>query len=210
MSGCYCGNCYTWKLHSVEAEKLLWYEEKKRGCAAYKEKKKGGRNTILYKVEALSKQRAHTIKGNAHTPTQTQTHTHKVFFFFFILYTERRWRHAPSAAGVSAPDHAEHLDAVRAPVEADARVEDQRPDVGDEEILWLVLLHILELELRELLFTWNRERGMLSGCAEDRGKRTKCVVSSINVHEVYEVTSLGLLGKIHPKTFKQKFTVQQH
>lgn len=146
---------------------------RKKRLRCIKRKKKNGRNTILYKVEALSKQRAHTIKGNAHTPTQTQTHTHTVFFFF-ILYTERRW-HAPSAAGVSARVHAEQLDAVRAPVEADARVEDQRPDVGDEEILWLVLLHILELELRELLFTWNRERGMLSGCAEDKRKRTKCV-----------------------------------
>lgn len=42
---------------------------------------------------------------------------------------------------------------MRAPVEADSRVEDQGPDVGDEEILRLVFLHILELELRELLFT---------------------------------------------------------
>lgn len=39
------------------------------------------RNTSLYMVEALSKQRAHTIMGNAHTPTQTQTHMPSVFFF---------------------------------------------------------------------------------------------------------------------------------
>lgn len=53
------------KLHSVEAEELLGYEgEKKRGGAAEKEKKKKKkRNTFLYKVEALSKQRAHTYKG---------------------------------------------------------------------------------------------------------------------------------------------------
>lgn len=53
--------------------------------------------------------------------------------------------------GVSPRVHAEELDAVRAPVEADPRVEDQGPDVRDEEILRLVFLHVLELELRKLL-----------------------------------------------------------
>lgn len=64
----------------------------------------------------------------------------------------------------SAGVHAEQLDPVWAPVEADSRVEDQRPHVGDEEVLWLVLLHILELELWEFLFTENtgREKSRMS------------------------------------------------
>lgn len=53
----------------------------------------------------------------------------------------------------SARVHAEQLDAVRVPVEADSRAEDQGPDVGDEEVLRLVFLHILKLELGKLLFT---------------------------------------------------------
>lgn len=53
---------------------------------------------------------------------------------------------------------------MRAPVEADPRVEDQRPHVGDEEVLWLVFLHIFELELWEFLFIQKREtrRGKIS------------------------------------------------
>lgn len=42
-------------------------------------------------------------------------------------------------------------------MEADPRVEDQRPHVGDEEVLRLVFLHIFELELWEFLFTQKRE-----------------------------------------------------
>lgn len=52
----------------------------------------------------------------------------------------------------SARVHAEELDAVWAPVEAHSRVKDQGPDVGDEEVFGLVLLHVLELQLWELLF----------------------------------------------------------
>ena len=76
--------------------------------------------------------------------------------FFSIL--NGGWTHA-AAAGVSAGVHAEQLDAVRAPVEADSRVEDQGPDVRDEEVLRLVFLHVLELELRKLLYT-QKEKEM--------------------------------------------------
>lgn len=51
--------------------------------------KKKKRTTTLYKVEALSKQRAHTIKGNARTHTHPlkHRHTHAVsLFFFFVLF----------------------------------------------------------------------------------------------------------------------------
>lgn len=134
--------------------------------------KRKKKNTILYKVEALSKQRAHTIKGNAHTPTQTQTHTHAVslFFSFFSILNGDEDTHSLLVAGVSARVHAEQLDAVRAPVEADSRVEDQGPDVGDEEIFRLVFLHILELQLRKLLFT-QKEKETLLGCTGDEKEK---------------------------------------
>lgn len=128
-------------------------KKKKRLCCVKRRK-----NTILYKVEALSKQRAHTIKGNAHTPTQTQTHTCRQVFLSFFLFSlvkiEQGWRctQAAATAAGSAGVHAEQLDALRAPVEPDPRVEHQRPHVGDEEIFRLVFLHILELEFWELLF----------------------------------------------------------
>lgn len=117
--------------------------------------------TILHKVEALSKQRAHTVKGNAHTPTpniHARTHTHSQHTISLFFYTEREWRHSQSAAaGISARVHAEQLDAMGTPVEANSRVEDQGPDVGDEEILRLVFFHIFKLELRKLLFTEKEE-----------------------------------------------------
>lgn len=86
------------------------------------------------------------IYMRAHTRTQ-----HIISLFF---YTEREWRHSLSAAaGISARVHAEQLDAMGTPVEAHSRVEDQGPDVGDEEILRLVFFHVFKLELRKLLFT---------------------------------------------------------
>ena len=78
------------------------------------------------------------------------THAISLFSFFFFC-AERRRR-----CGFSAGVHAEQLDAVRAPVEADSRVEDQGPDVGDEEVFRLVLLHILKLELWKLLLTQGK------------------------------------------------------
>lgn len=54
----------------------------------HKRRKKNKTNTVLYKVEALSKQRAHTIKGNAHTPTQHKhTHTCRQSLFFFCFFS---------------------------------------------------------------------------------------------------------------------------
>lgn len=123
-------------------------------------KKREKRNIILYKVEALSKQRAHTIKGNAHTHTRTdthtRTHTHMPSVFFFLLNEDEDAKAA--AADLSARVHAEQLDPMRAPVEADSRVEDQGPDVRDEEILRLVFLHIFKLELWELLFAHEKRK----------------------------------------------------
>lgn len=121
------------------------------------------KNTIPHKVEALSKQRAHTVKGNTHAPTpnihaHAHTHTHSLHTISLFFYTEQEWRHSPSAAaGISARIHAEQLDAMGTPVEAHSRVEDQGPDVGDEEILGLVFFHIFKLELRKLLFTEKEE-----------------------------------------------------
>lgn len=61
---------------------------------------------------------------------------------------------------------------MRAPVEADSRVEDQGPDVGDEEILGLVFLHILKLELRKLLFTQKEKED----CEDAQGMGKKNVL----------------------------------
>ena len=66
--------------------------------------------------------------------------------------------HAHLLCCFSARVHAEQLDAVRAPVKANSSVEDQGPDVGDEEVLRLVFLHILELQLWKLLFTQKEKR----------------------------------------------------
>lgn len=40
---------------------------------------------------------------------------------------------------------------MRVPVEGHGGVVDQGPNVGDEELLGLLLLHVLELQLGELL-----------------------------------------------------------
>ncbi len=53
--------------------------------------------------------------------------------------------------GPSGRVHDEQLDALRVPVQTHSRVKDQRPDVRDEEILRLLLLHVLKLQLRKLL-----------------------------------------------------------
>lgn len=64
-----------------------YYDMRRKKEVVLHKKKK--RTTTLYKVEALSKQRAHTIKGNAHTHTHTHsntdTHMLSVFFFCSIL-----------------------------------------------------------------------------------------------------------------------------
>lgn len=65
-------------------------------------------------------------------------------------------------AGISAGVHAEELDAVWAPMETDSGVEDQGPDIGDEEILRLVFFHIFKLELWKFLFT-QKEEGRWKG-----------------------------------------------
>lgn len=57
------------------------------------------------------------------------------------------------------------------PVEADSRVKDQGPDVGDEEILRLVLLHILKLQLWKLLLT--QQEKMMTVMIRNEWKKEK-------------------------------------
>lgn len=87
---------------------------------------------------------------------QTHTHTHAETHSVFIQQPGLK-SHNLLPRAFSARVHAEQLDAMRAPVEAHSRVEDQRPHVWDEELLRLVLLHVFELELRELLFMQERK-----------------------------------------------------
>lgn len=88
MSGCYCGNCYTWKLHSVEAEKLLWYEEKKE-VALHKKKKKKRKKHHSVQGWGTFKAACTYYKGQcAHTHPNTDTHTHSLFFFHSLYWTE--------------------------------------------------------------------------------------------------------------------------
>jgi len=56
-----------------------------------------------------------------------------------------------AGASPSAGVHSEELDVMRVPVQGHGGVVDQGPNVGDEELLGLLLLHVLELQLGELL-----------------------------------------------------------
>lgn len=117
------------------------------------------RNSIMYKVEALWKQRAHTTNGNIHThtptppptrtPPHTRTHTHKkkhthTQSFYSVLNCDEGWMFL-GLFSCSTRVHAEQLDAMWVPIEANTRVEDQRPNIWDEEVFWLVFLHVLKL-----------------------------------------------------------------
>lgn len=105
----------------------------------------------MYKVEALWKQRVPTTDVTHTLPTPTH---HQSFYF-----DPNKDKNCFHVFVFSARVHAEQLDAVRVPVEADSRTEDQGPDVGDEEVLRLVFLHILKLELGKLLFTHTKTGG---------------------------------------------------
>jgi len=56
-----------------------------------------------------------------------------------------------AGASPSARVHSEELDVMWVPVQGHGGVVDQGPNVGDEELLGLLLLHVLELQLGELL-----------------------------------------------------------
>lgn len=62
-----------------------------------------------------------------------------------------RWSGAGGAGRPSARVHGEELDVTGVPVQGHGRVVHQGPHVGDEELLRLLLLHVLELQLGELL-----------------------------------------------------------
>lgn len=146
------------KLHSVEVGEILGYEGK-RGCAITHPPPKKPKQKTTKKPKTFCTRLRHfhsSVHTHTHIHTQTQTHAAKSVFFF--LYDKQGWRQTQSAAaGLSARVHAEQLDALRAPVEAHSRVEDQWPDVRDEEVLRLVFLHVFELELWEFLFKQKEE-----------------------------------------------------
>lgn len=94
-----------------------------------------------------------------HPPKKhTQTHSHTpASRQSFLLHGTGDGNTVRCKQVFSARVHAEQLNAMRAPVEADSGVKDQGPDVGDEEILRLVFLHVLKLELGELLFAQKQK-----------------------------------------------------
>lgn len=107
-------------------------------------------------------------RGTFKSSQQTKIHTRtQVVSLSSLWITHRKWGTHGCLYSVplllSARVHAEELDALRAPVQADPGVEHQRPHVGDEEVLWLVLLHVFELELGEFLINAHAESERVTG-----------------------------------------------
>lgn len=144
-----------------EGEVVGWIKKKK--------KKTEGK---LYKIEALSK--AADKRKYTHARTHERQPGRRQSVVFVDNTQEVGDTRLPLLISLllSARVHAEELDALRAPVQADPGVEHQRPHVRDEEVLWLVLLHVFELELWEFLF--NADAGVRKFARLPGYKRENC------------------------------------
>lgn len=112
-----------------------------------------GTEVVLHKKERRPVRGRGTFKRKCsptHVPKNKPPPTHTRIRILPVLNGNED---EASSAGV----HAEEFDASRDPVQAHARVEDEGPDVRDEEVLRLVFFHVLKLEFGKFLYTKEKK-----------------------------------------------------
>lgn len=100
------------------------------------------------------------------------------------------------------------------PVKADSRVENQGPDIRDEEILRLVFLHIFELELWKFLQSvfWQGLGSFHDDFLDSFNRQVTTSLLQTLTEEAYhrvQVLHDVLKGRVRPELLKQLPFVEQ-